>query len=98
MAIIFEMPVAGVVLPVRHASGGAPRYILAVPLGLILGACFVLLDWHLGKYLWSQAQKHNQRAQSVIAIGLVFLQLCLIIAGAVTGERLGKLIVDSPRT
>jgi uncharacterized membrane protein YGL010W len=91
--IALVMAPAIVVGEIRAAGGGAIRYLLGLASGLLLGTLIVLLEWHLGKFLWQRSQTLPDRGQNIVAIGLFALQFVWIILAMICGSQLAHLIL-----
>jgi len=92
LAIVFFMPVAAVTSELERAGSGMLRYLIAVPLALVLGALIVSLDWTIGKAVWLRSQRSSERAQNAVAIGLLAAELLWIIVGTVSGFKLAAFV------
>ena len=93
MGIALFMPAAMVVGEVRAVGGGVLRYLLGLPLALVLGGLVVLLQWHSGKFFWQRSQRYCDRAQNIVAIGLFTLDLVWIMLAGICGYRLAHLVI-----
>ena len=94
LAIAFCMPMGMAMAELKHSGGGLPRYLVAAPSALVIGALIVSLDWKLGKAVWLRFQMYPKTVQDRVAIALFALDLLWIVAGAVSGLKLATFVAD----
>jgi hypothetical protein len=90
----FVTPIVATISTVKHSAGGFTQYLLAVPLGIALGALIVSLEWMLGRVIWLRFENHSGRFRHAAGLGLYVIQLFWIFVGAVGGDKLGALVVS----
>lgn len=59
LAIAFFQPVGIAVIQIQHYGGGILRYLIVVPVALVLGVLIASLDWKLGKAVWLRCQPYS---------------------------------------
>ena len=92
-AIALFMPAAALVGEIRATGGGVPRYVLGLPLALVLGVLVVLLEWYSGRFFWRRSQGYCGRVQKIVAIALFALQVVWIVLACIFGYRLTHLVI-----
>lgn len=92
LAIAFCQPVGVAVIQMEHSGGGILRYLIVVPVALMVGVLSASLDWKLGKAVWLRCQPYSNRAQKRVAISLFCLQLLRIILGTILGFKLATFV------
>lgn len=92
LAIAFCQPVGVAVIQIEHSGGGILRYLIVIPLALLLGLLIASLDWKLGKALWLRCQRYSDRAQNKVAMALFCMQLLWIVLGTILGFRLATFV------
>lgn len=91
-AIAFFQPVSVAVIQIAHSGGGIRRYLIVMPVGLLLGVLITWLDWKFGKAVWLRCRQYSKRAQNRVAISLFCLQLLWIVLGTILGFKLATLV------
>ncbi|HSS99378.1 MAG TPA: hypothetical protein VLK33_20225 [Terriglobales bacterium] len=94
LGIAFCMPTVAAVSELKHSGGGISHYLIAIPLGLSLGALIVWVDWKLGKTIWLRYQGYPKRAQDMLAIFWILVDLLWIIIGGFLGIKLAWLMAN----
>jgi hypothetical protein len=92
LSIAFFMPLIAACGEIQNTGGGITRYLLAVPLSIMIGVIIVVSDWNMGKMLWMKSQQLSRRIQNATALALLVLEVLWIFVGAVSGSKLGILV------
>ena len=94
LAIAFCQPVGVAVIQMEKSGGGIIRYLIVVPVALVLGVLIASLDWKLGKAVWLRCQQYSNRAQKGVGKALFCLQLLWIILGTILGFKLATFVAQ----
>ena len=96
LAIAFCQPAGVAIIQIHHSVGGIVRYLIVIPIALVLGLLIASFDWKLGKALWLQCQRYSDKTQDKVATAMFFLELLWIVLGTVLGFQLATFVAARP--
>ena len=93
MLTSFVITVMAVIEPLKHAGGGVVRYMLGVPLALVLGALIVWLNWSFQNFLSQKSKGATKTKENTIVVVFLLSLLFFIAFGGFAGNMLASLLI-----
>lgn len=92
LAVAFCQPAGVAILQIHHSGGGIVRYLIVIPIALVLGLLIASCDWKLGNALWLRCQRYSDKTQNKVATALLCLELLWIVLGTILGLKLATFV------
>ena len=92
LAIAFCQPAGVAIIQIHHFGGGIVRYLIVIPIALVLGLLIASFDWKLGTALWLRCQRYSNKTQNKVAIALFCLEMLWIVLGTILGFQLATFV------